>query len=328
MLFGVVRRSVPAHRPRADHVGEFDDVVQERFGDRVAAERPPARRHPEHDGAAVLLEKLHQRTALRDGVVAVAIEADAPDHHHRPTAMPEVGGVVTHPHARAELPPVVHHHRHAVGAKPAEVIHHGVGPTKPVRTLAAVVEDDVGVPQMIGVHERGGESLHHHAVDSILPHPLEVPQHGRLLEGTEHLRRLTGNAAEFGREPFVGATLRHVGPEIDHGVATPRRLRVAGPMVEAAVRAVPLRVEPALVAAEHLPDHRFRIDLADALTFKWAERLLIHRLEFLGRGAESKRGRNDRDQGQCGDRDGRHQSLSGCHLHRSGHGESCGRGGG
>ena len=108
-----------------------------------------------------------------------------------------------------------------------------------------------------GVAERAGESLHEDAVDARLAHPLEMPQHGRRLEGAEDFGGPAVGEADPGDEPLFGAQFGEIGPEIDAEISAGRRGEpIPPPVMPAAIGPVAFTSEPALVAAQHLASQR------------------------------------------------------------------------
>ena len=154
--------------------------MQRGVGERVVLERPPVGRHAEHDRAAavlrVVLEELDEVHSLGQCVFAVVAEAEAPYGHDRFALVALVGLVLGDVHAVAEEPPVLHDAAHLAGAQAAQVVHDGICAAEAVGALAAILEDHVELPEALVAEDLAGEPLHEHAVDTVILHPLEVPE--------------------------------------------------------------------------------------------------------------------------------------------------------
>ena len=173
--------------------------------------------------------------------------------------MLEIRRVAGHAQLRLQRAPVIRHLRHPVAAQPAQVIHHHESPARTLRSFPHMPEHRVVVLQTFGRLQIHHEPLHERAINPVLAHPLEVPQHRGLLEGTEHLRLLPARIREARGEPLVRAEFGNIRPQIDLGVTRTERPAALGPMNPAAFRAIARRIEPALVAAHHLARERARV---------------------------------------------------------------------
>ena len=140
-------------------------------------------------------------------------------------------------------------------AKARQIIHDGIGATVAVRAFAAMAQHGGELAQASGMRNLADESLHEHAVEAVVLHPFEMPQHGLAVEGAEHFRRAAVGELEGRGVTLVGIEFAHIGPQIN--LATARLEAVAPiPVIPAATAAVALRREPALVAGHDLAGQR------------------------------------------------------------------------
>src|SRR5262249_30735448 len=98
MVFYILQRLVPAHRPRANDVSLADTPVQGRVVHAVAVERPPPGRHAQQDReptiVLVTLEEIPQPLALGQRVLPPVVEADAPHGHDGLAAVSQIGSIL------------------------------------------------------------------------------------------------------------------------------------------------------------------------------------------------------------------------------------------
>ena len=152
-----------------------------------------------------------------------------------------------------KIAPVGDHLVDAARPKPGEVITHGIPAAAAIGPFAAVGQHGVVLPQDHRVLQVAGKALHERAVDAGIAHPLEMPQHGRVLERTEDLGRPPIGIFDLGGEAALRAQFGEIGPEIDADVSGGGHAGpVFRPVVPGAAGAVALAGEPALVAAQHL----------------------------------------------------------------------------
>ena len=261
---GFGRRAVATDRPRRDHIGQLQHLVQRRIGNRVAGLRAPETGHTEHNreaaGVRIVLEEGEDLPPIVErGTGAVVQEAAAPEGEEGFAAVVQIRGVAREGGFAHQSAPVGDEEVGLAGREAAEVVHEGVGPAVHARAFAAVGEHGVVVPERVCVAERVDEALHEHAVDAVFAHPLEVAQHRGAEIGAENLGRAAVGVDEVGREPFVGAVVGEVGPEIHIDAAGAGPSPAGGPVIVPPVCAVALAVEPTLVAAHDLAGQARRI---------------------------------------------------------------------
>ena len=133
--------------------------------------------------------------------------------------MVQVSRVVRHLHPRAQGVPVVHHFLRAIRAEPAQIVHHRVSTAKAICPFATRRQHCVITSQRWHVPQIHGEPLHKGAVNSVVPHPLKMPQDGRFFEGAEHFGHLAMGVCETRGKALVRAQLRNVRPQINFCVA-------------------------------------------------------------------------------------------------------------
>src|ERR1700692_4864003 len=106
------------------------------------------------------------------------------------------------------------------------------------------------MPQSFCARVLVDESLHKYTIDSIILHPLEMPQNGLVVEGAEDLRLPAIGMQKWCRIPLIGIQLADIGPKIDFA-APGLKTVLPFPMSPTARGAVTLCGEPSLIAAHH-----------------------------------------------------------------------------
>ena len=222
--------------------------------------------------------------------------------------MMQVAGVLADLDLIAEELPVVHHHLGRRAAPHREVEHHRPDPAFAVASFAKAGQHRVHMTRPRRAGRLADEPADEDAVDPVLPHPLGVQQDRSFAKGAvEPGRRAVGHLQARNVAQIIRGVLGDVGPHVDGEPAAFRPIQPLPPVREAEVRSVAGRVEPSLVAAEHLAVERRRVHVgATRSGIGMQPRLVVGRF-----GPGRRRGRKTGKQPQQGERRGdRHERVT------------------
>lgn len=138
--------------------------------------------------------------------------------------------------SRKQIQNGAHHDlRYSTCGQTAEVIHHRIGTPFTVGTFTAVCQNDVFMVSHGTLLQTNRKTLHKGTIQSMLPHPAEMPQHRLSPERAKHCCGLATGELKAGGEQLFRRKLRNIRPKI-HADIFPARESSSDSLPNASIR--------------------------------------------------------------------------------------------